>query len=129
MPIFDETWSESDYMYRHHMNFKTLPANHLKKLRTLKFDFVEYKANHLVACHLYERMIVLCHNQYGYFEEYHNRKECMNADSIFRQCIHNHEAFGWQKRYLPELFASDPRSRAQPGLGAVFSKETLNPTH
>ena len=32
-----------EFNFRNKVNLKTLPANHLMKLDTLKFNFVEYK--------------------------------------------------------------------------------------
>jgi hypothetical protein len=43
--IYDETWNEASFTFRNTMNLKTLPKNHLMKLGSLKFDFVEYKSN------------------------------------------------------------------------------------
>ncbi len=34
-----------DYVHRNMINLATLPANHLGKLKSLKFDFVEYKVS------------------------------------------------------------------------------------
>lgn len=33
-------------MYQQSVNLKTLPRNHLNKLKALKFDFVEYKVQY-----------------------------------------------------------------------------------
>ena len=60
------------------MNLKTLPKNHLMKLDTLKFDFVEYKAHQQLGCHIYSRMVRLCMNQYGLFHDA-IRTECLDA--------------------------------------------------
>lgn len=118
MPIYDEVWDLNDYVHRHMINLKTLPANHLGKLKSLKFDFVEYKTNHLLACHLYERMQILCHNQYGFFKEF-QRPECLEAANYFEMCLKNHNAIGLQKKYMPELFASNPYSRPVPHFGEL----------
>jgi len=114
MPIFDEVWDQNEYLHRQMVNLKSIPANHLMKLKTLKFDFVEYKTNHLIACHLYERMTILCHNQYGMFTDFHQRRECMDASTFFEMCLKNHAAYGIQKKYWPELFAVNPYSRPIP---------------
>eukprot|EP01016_Furgasonia_blochmanni_P000907 TRINITY_DN102_c0_g1_i2.p1 TRINITY_DN102_c0_g1~~TRINITY_DN102_c0_g1_i2.p1 ORF type:complete len:132 (+),score=26.17 TRINITY_DN102_c0_g1_i2:66-461(+) len=101
MPLFDEVWDDNDFTYRQRVNLKTLPANHLVRLKNLKFDFVEYKvrvlppsdnntnaifaldaisqANHLFACHLYERMMLLCFNQYGVLHEA-QKIECLVSE-------------------------------------------------
>mmetsp|Transcript_73685 Transcript_73685/g.85595 ORF Transcript_73685/g.85595 Transcript_73685/m.85595 type:complete len:125 (-) Transcript_73685:143-517(-) len=110
MPIYDETWEEGTYAYSKYQNLKALTKNHVGRLSTLKFDFVEYKTNHQVACHLYERMTILCRNQYGLFKD-SQLKECMDAQYMFKQCIKLHTAVGVQKKYWPELFASSPYSR------------------
>ncbi len=45
MPIYNETWNENDYLYGSRLNLKSLTKNHLLKLKSLKFDFVEYKVS------------------------------------------------------------------------------------
>ena len=46
MPIYNETWNENDYLYGSRLNLKSLTKNHLLKLKSLKFDFVEYKVSY-----------------------------------------------------------------------------------
>ena len=41
--IYDETWEDSSFRFRNILNLKNLPKNHLMKLETFQFDFVEYK--------------------------------------------------------------------------------------
>eukprot|EP01016_Furgasonia_blochmanni_P000906 TRINITY_DN102_c0_g1_i1.p1 TRINITY_DN102_c0_g1~~TRINITY_DN102_c0_g1_i1.p1 ORF type:complete len:180 (+),score=68.51 TRINITY_DN102_c0_g1_i1:64-540(+) len=119
MPLFDEVWDDNDFTYRQRVNLKTLPANHLVRLKNLKFDFVEYKANHLFACHLYERMMLLCFNQYGVLHEA-QKIECLDATNFFELCLKNNAAFGFQKKYWPELFATNPYARPTPNFEQVY---------
>ncbi|KAM3145480.1 hypothetical protein pb186bvf_002524 [Paramecium bursaria] len=113
MPIYDEIWDEEDFMFRHQLNLRTLPRNHLKMLSTLKFDFVEYKSNQLLACHLYDRMNQHCNNQFGLFEDSY-RTECLDAKNWFNFCVRLNAGYGLAKKYFPELFVSSPYARPTP---------------
>eukprot|EP01017_Pseudomicrothorax_dubius_P037659 TRINITY_DN554_c0_g1_i3.p1 TRINITY_DN554_c0_g1~~TRINITY_DN554_c0_g1_i3.p1 ORF type:complete len:150 (+),score=42.37 TRINITY_DN554_c0_g1_i3:72-521(+) len=113
MPIFDEVWEENDYAFRKQLNFKSLPRNHLERLSELRFDFVEYKTNHHIACHVYERMTTLCHNQYGWFRDFY-RPECLEAANFFEMCLKLNAGFGLIKKYFPENFAVSPWARPVP---------------
>ena len=119
MPIYDETWNEGDYLYQQRVNLKTLPRNHLNKLKALKFDFIEYKANQLLACHIYERMLIHCYNQYGLGTEF-QRPECVDAYNYFHHCIQQNAGIGLQKTYFPEQFLGNPYARPSPHLSQIL---------
>ncbi|EGR27915.1 hypothetical protein IMG5_186670 [Ichthyophthirius multifiliis] len=121
MTIFDETWSENDYMFRNKLNLTSLPKNHVEKLKDLKFDFVEYKAHSLIACHLYERMTLHCMNQYGLFKDFY-RPECLDSAHYFKSCVELNAAYGKLKKYYPEQFVSSGYARPVPQF------EQIDPT-
>lgn len=90
-----------DFTLRHQINLQTLPKNHVKLLSNLKFEFIEYKANQLLACHLYDRMTMHCKNQYGLFEDSY-RPECIDAKNYFNLCVRLNAGYGLAKKYFPE---------------------------
>ncbi len=66
-----------------------------------------------MACHLYERMMLLCYNQYGALEA-RERPECVDATHYFDQCLTINNYFATIQKYMPETLASNPYSRYKP---------------
>ena len=53
-------------MYQQNVNLKTLPRNHLNKLKALKFDFVEYKVQSIFYFYLEKELNLLFHRPINY---------------------------------------------------------------
>ncbi|CAD8068247.1 unnamed protein product [Paramecium primaurelia] len=115
MPIYNEVWEEEDFMFRNMINLQTLTKNHVKLLDNLKFEFVEYKANQLLACHLYDRMAQHCKNQFGLFEDSYV-PECLDARNYFQLCVRMNASYGLAKKYFPEYFLTNEYSRPNPNF-------------
>ncbi|KRX02598.1 hypothetical protein PPERSA_11938 [Pseudocohnilembus persalinus] len=118
MPIYNETWDQDEFAWRTNVNLKTLPENHLERIKSLKFDFVEYKTHQLLACHLYERLTLHCMNQYGMFKDFY-RPECMDVKHFFEHCVTLNAAYGLQKKYFPEMFVGNKYSRSIPHVSEL----------
>jgi hypothetical protein len=104
MPIYDETWSQADYVPRNSQWVRDLPKNHLLKLKTLNFKFPEYKANQQVPCYLYDRMAQHCGNQYGL--GLLEVKECVDVLHFFNSCLQLNQFIGQRKKFFPEEYVS-----------------------
>lgn len=68
-----------------------------------------------IACHIYERMMTHCFNQYGVFEAL-KKVECIESATFFDDCLKVHSYYGKLRKYNPEELASSPYSRYRPQL-------------
>jgi hypothetical protein len=100
---------------RRHVYLKDLPENHLLKIKSVKFNFTDYKVFEKLACYPYERMIIQCANNYGADYMFKNA-ECHDLAKFFMECINTHGAFALQKQIEPEYFAENQYSREKPNF-------------
>lgn len=73
------------------------------------------QAHQQIACHLYERMMIHCFNQFGIFDAM-KRPECIESCTYFDDCLKVHNHFAKVKRYNPESLSSSPYNRYRPHL-------------
>lgn len=73
------------------------------------------QAHQQIACHIYERMMTHCYNQFGVFEAM-KRVECIESATFFDDCLNVHNYFAKVKKYHPETLGSSPYSRHRPHL-------------
>ena len=101
------------------MVLANLPKNHLKKIKSVKFDFTEYKAHEKLACLPYERMMVRCANHYGADFAFKN-VECRDIAKFFMECVNINQIMGELKRTQPEFFATNEYSREKPHFEELY---------
>ncbi len=136
MPIYDEVWEEQgkgskfikypDFQFRQQMNLRTLTKNHLGKLSSLKFEFVEYKvfirinkcllrltnclhAIFTTGCLLIAKINTVSQKihfnlnaWYALINIYEYLLFSKDARRFFATCLHLNAAYGLAKKYFPE---------------------------
>ena len=102
-------------MPRKQLYLHELPKNHLLKLKSVKFEFDDYKVYEKLNCLPYERMIARCVNHYGAKYAVVNA-ECRDIANFFQQCVKRNHYFGRLKNINPEYFAVSEYSREKPSF-------------
>ena len=105
----------SEYEPRRHVFLRDLPKNHLVKLKSVKFDFTDYKVYEKLGCYPYERMVIQCANHYG-ATFFLKNAECRDIANFFNECVNVNHALGKMKRTNPEHYATSEYSREKPNF-------------
>ena len=107
-----------DYVPRKEVYLSELSKNHLIKLKSVKFDFEDYKVYDKLGCLPYERMLTRCVNNYGP-KFMQTNAECRDIANFFQNCVTRNEVFGQMKRMNPEHFAVSEYSRERPHFDEI----------
>ncbi len=111
MSIRSEEWNEVDFVRRGEKTVTLFTPNHQGRAGNLPFNFVDYNANKGIPCYLYEKTLLACFNNFGFYtREFLQNKDCNDANHWFNSCVQENSTQSIMKKYNPEQYVTNRSS-------------------
>ena len=118
MKIFPEFYDMNQFTLAQE-NVFAIKRPYINFAKTLKFKYQDYNSNIKLQCVHWNRLLMTCINQYGYFDMMKEIK-CQEIVEYFHQCLQLNAFFGYHKKYFPNEYYYDKYWRVNPHYDEVW---------